>query len=33
MPTIELTKTNEKGDKVKYFTDSSYFKETDIQGL
>ena len=33
MPVIELTKTNEKGDKVKYYTDSSYFNQNDLTSM
>jgi hypothetical protein len=33
MPIIELTKTNDKGEKVKYFTDTNYFNQGDISRL
>lgn len=33
MPIIELTKANEKGEKVKYFTDSAYFNQKDLNHL
>lgn len=33
MPIIELSKINEKGDKVKYFTDTNYFNQGDLTHL
>lgn len=33
MPIIELSKTNEKGDNIKYFTDSNYFNQSDLNRL
>lgn len=33
MTIIQLQKTNEKGDKVNYYTDSSYFNQNDLTSL
>lgn len=33
MSTIQLTKINDKGDSVKYFTHTNYFNQNDLNQL
>ncbi len=33
MTIIQLQKTNEKGEQVKYYTDSSYFNQNDLTSM